>query len=53
MPEFLRDMPGWLRDGKVKTREDIVQGIENAPEAFLGMLQGKNFGKSIVQIAAL
>jgi NADPH-dependent curcumin reductase CurA len=53
MPEFLRDMPSWLREGRVKTREDIVEGIENTPTAFLGMLEGKNFGKLIVQVAAL
>lgn len=53
MPEFYRDMPGWLREGKIKTREDIVEGIENTPQAFLGLLEGKNFGKLIIQVAAL
>jgi NADPH-dependent curcumin reductase CurA len=53
MPEFLRDMPGWLREGRIKTREDIVDGIENTVSTFLGMLEGKNFGKTLVQVAAL
>jgi NADPH-dependent curcumin reductase CurA len=53
MPEFYRDMPVWLREGRIKTREDIVEGIENTPQAFLGMLEGKNFGKLIVQVAPL
>jgi NADPH-dependent curcumin reductase CurA len=50
--EFMAEMSGWLATGKVKYREDITQGIENAPSAFIGMLKGKNFGKKIVRIAA-
>ena len=50
-PEFLRDMLQWLREGKVRYREDIVQGLENAPRAFIGLLQGENIGKRIVQVA--
>jgi NADPH-dependent curcumin reductase CurA len=50
MGDFLREMPGWLREGKVKYREDIVEGLEKAPEAFLGLLHGKNFGKMIVRV---
>jgi NADPH-dependent curcumin reductase CurA len=53
MPEFLREMAPWVREGRVKTREDVVQGLENAPTAFLGLLEGKNFGKLIVQVAEL
>jgi len=49
--EFLRDVSGWLREGKLKYREDVVQGLENAPRAFLGLFQGKNFGKLIVQLS--
>lgn len=48
---FVRDMQGWLADGKMKIREDIVDGIENAPEAFIGLLNGKNFGKLVVRVA--
>jgi len=50
-PAFYRDMAEWIRAGKVKYREDIVDGLGNAPEAFIGMLQGKNFGKLIVKVA--
>ncbi len=52
MPDFLRDMSQWLREGKVCYREDIVQGgLENAPRAFIGLLNGENIGKRIVQVA--
>jgi hypothetical protein len=50
-PAFYRDMVGWIADGRVKYKEDIVQGLENAPEAFFGLLEGRNFGKLIVQVA--
>ena len=50
MGDFLRDVSGWLREGKIKYREDVVDGLENAPEAFLGLLHGKNFGKMVVRV---
>jgi len=49
--EFIRDMSGWVREGKVKYKEDIVEGLENAPEAFIGLLKGVNFGKLLVKIS--
>ncbi|WP_019339565.1 NADP-dependent oxidoreductase [Stutzerimonas stutzeri] len=48
--EFARDMGVWYAEGKIKYREQIVQGLENAPEAFIGLLKGKNFGKLVVQV---
>lgn len=48
---FQRDMKGWLQEGRVKYREDIVDGLENAPGAFIGLLKGRNFGKLIVRVA--
>ncbi len=48
--EFLKDCGGWLREGRLKHREDIVIGLEKAPEAFIGLLQGKNFGKLLVRV---
>lgn len=51
-PDFARDMAGWIADGRVKYREDIVDGIEQAPEAFVGLLKGKNFGKLVVKVGA-
>jgi NADPH-dependent curcumin reductase CurA len=49
--DFLREAGEWVRGGRLKYREDIVDGLENAPAAFLGMLQGKNFGKTLVRVA--
>jgi NADPH-dependent curcumin reductase CurA len=51
--DFLRDMGEWVREGKVRYREDITDGLEHAPEAFVGMLEGKNFGKTLVKVADL
>ncbi len=51
-PEFVNDMGPWLKQGKVTFREDIVEGLENAPHAFIGLLEGKNFGKLIVRVAS-
>jgi NADPH-dependent curcumin reductase len=51
MPDFFRDMSGWIASGKIKYREDIVEGIENAPAAFIGLLKGKNFGKLSVRLS--
>ena len=47
-PEFQTAMQGWLNQGRIKYREDLVQGLENAPRAFLGLLSGRNFGKLVV-----
>ena len=49
--EALRQLAEWLRQGRLKYREDVVDGLEKAPAAFIGMLQGKNFGKQLVRIA--
>jgi NADPH-dependent curcumin reductase CurA len=48
--DFLKDCGGWLRDGRLKHREDVVVGLEKAPEAFIGLLQGQNFGKLLVRV---
>lgn len=48
---FRRDMGAWIADGSVKVREDVVTGLEHAPEAFIGLLQGRNFGKLVIRIA--
>ena len=51
-PNFLADMSGWLREGRVKYREDITEGLQNAPRALIGLLKGENFGKTIIQVSA-
>lgn len=51
MPEFLRDCGEWVRAGRLKYREDIVDGLERAPDALIGLLRGKNLGKLIVRVS--
>ena len=48
---FLREMADWIRDGRVKYREDIWEGLEQAPAAFSAMLAGRNFGKTLVRVS--
>jgi hypothetical protein len=48
--EFFTEMSQWLEHGKVKSRDDIVDGLENAPQAFIGLLKGKRFGKLIIRV---
>ncbi len=48
---FQRDMAGWLAEGRIALREDRVDGLENAPAAFIGLLEGRNFGKLVVKVA--
>ena len=50
-PDFLAEASAWIADGRLKFREDIVDGLENAPEAFIGLLQDKNFGKLIIRVS--
>ena len=49
-PDFMHSMVEWLRAGKIKYREHVVEGLESAPEAFLDMLAGRNFGKVVVAL---
>ena len=50
-PAFYDEVAGWIRDGRIKYREDIVAGLDRAPDAFIGLLQGRNFGKLVIQVA--
>jgi NADPH-dependent curcumin reductase CurA len=50
-PEALKQLTEWLKQGKLKYREEVAQGIEAAPQAFIGMLRGKNQGKQLVQLS--
>ena len=49
--DFISEASAWLRQGRIKYREDIVEGLENAPEAFMGLLKGRNFGKLLVKVS--
>lgn len=48
--EFAKAMGAWVTEGKMHYREDLVDGLVNAPEAFIGMLEGRNFGKLVVRV---
>jgi len=49
-PAFLKEMGQWVATGQVRYREDIVKGLENAPEAFIGLLEGRNLGKLLIEL---
>src|SRR5438477_3833324 len=49
-PEFIADMTKWVAEGKIKHRETVVEGLANAPKAFMGLLRGENFGKQLVRV---
>ncbi len=51
-PEFVEEMSGWLKGGKIHYREEIVDGLEKAPATFIGMLAGDNFGKCVVRVGS-
>lgn len=50
MGEFVRDVGGWIKEGKIRYRETVVDGLDNAPKAFMGLLKGENFGKLVVKV---
>lgn len=52
-PEGLEQLVRWWQEGRLKYREDVAQGIESSPQAFIGMLQGRNQGKQLVQLSEL
>jgi NADPH:quinone reductase len=49
--EGLAALAGWLREGRLRYRETVAEGLENTPRAFLGMMRGENFGKQLVKLA--
>jgi NADPH-dependent curcumin reductase CurA len=49
---FLQEMTAWLDHGRIKFFEDVVDGLENAPRAFIGMLEGRNNGKLVIRVAS-
>jgi len=50
-PQFYKEMGQWIASGAVRYREDVVDGLANAPEAFIGLLEGKNVGKLVIRVA--
>lgn len=52
-PDFAKDMQGWIAAGKMHYREEIIEGLEQAPEAFIGLLRGENFGKRVIYVGPL
>ncbi|MGE5156905.1 MAG: NADP-dependent oxidoreductase [Gemmatimonas sp.] len=48
--DFLRDMSQWVREGKVKYKEFVTEGLDSAPGALIGLLKGANFGKQLVRV---
>jgi NADPH-dependent curcumin reductase CurA len=49
--QFYSDMGKWIQEGRIKWRETILQGIENAPRAFIGLFSGQNLGKMLVKLS--
>ena len=49
-PAFLREVGAGIADGRIRFREDFVDGLERAPAAFMDMLEGRNFGKLIIRV---
>ena len=47
----MRDLSAWTGKGRIKYRQDVVEGPENAPRALIGLLRGENFGKLLVRVA--
>jgi hypothetical protein len=50
LAQFYADMGKWIAEGKIKWKETIVEGLENAPRAFIGLFKGENIGKMIVKV---
>jgi hypothetical protein len=51
LPKFIEDLSQWVREGKVKWQETVFEGIDKAPDAFLGLFTGENTGKMLVKLA--
>ncbi|HBX13047.1 MAG TPA: NADP-dependent oxidoreductase, partial [Leclercia adecarboxylata] len=49
--EFQKEMGRWVNEGKIHYREQVVDGLDNAPESLIGLLEGKNFGKVVIRVA--
>ena len=50
-PEALRELESWVRAGEIRYREEILEGIEQAPDSIAGLYRGENLGKRLIRIA--
>jgi NADPH-dependent curcumin reductase CurA len=48
--QFYADLGKWIAEGQIKWKETIIDGLENAPRAFIGLFNGENFGKMVVKV---
>jgi NADPH-dependent curcumin reductase CurA len=48
---FIEDMSAWVAQGRVKAKEDVIEGLQHAPGALMGLLRGDNFGKLLIKVA--
>ncbi len=51
-PEFAKQLGGWAATGKIKHLEEMIEGLEQAPEAFISLLRGEPFGKRVIKLSA-
>jgi NADPH-dependent curcumin reductase CurA len=51
MADAERELPVWVREGRIRVAEDVIEGLENAPQGLIGLLAGENFGKRMVKVA--
>ena len=47
----MRDVEKWVGEGQITCKEDVTDGLENAIQGFIGMLEGKNFGKAVIKVS--
>ena len=51
LDDFQHDMASWVAEGRIKVTEDLIDGLERAPHAFIGLLEGRHVGKVVVQVS--
>ena len=52
LKEFHASMPEWISEGKIKWKETVFEGLENAPKAFIGLFKGESFGITLVEVGS-